>query len=228
MSRSANAKVEQAFDRKAQRFDRQMALFERYVLGRARQWAVGHAHGVVVDLAVGSGMNLPLYGPVVEQVIGFDLSDGMLDIARRRVADQRLTNVELRKGDVQALDLPDASADTVVSTFTFCTIPNPGKASAEAYRVLRPGGLFVLAEHGPSTNAVTAWLMRRIDSVRLRFDTDHLSRDPVPFLREAGFEFVEDVQRTGLGGVTFRILARKPGQRHGFGDAAINRADGYH
>ncbi|MBJ8340808.1 class I SAM-dependent methyltransferase [Antrihabitans sp. YC3-6] len=209
MSRSENVDVEQAFDRKARQFDRQMALFERYVLGRARQWAVAHARGQVVDLGVGTGMNLLHYGPLVEHVIGVDLSDGMLDIARRRVTDQQLASVDLLKGDVQSLELPDASVDTVVSTYTFCVIPDPSKASAEAFRVLRSGGLFVLAEHGPSTNPVVAWLMRRIDSVRLRFDTDHLTRDPVPFLREAGF-VLEHVQRAGLGGITFRVLARKP------------------
>lgn len=208
MTESGNVKVEQVFDRMALRFDRQMQLFERYVLGAARRWAVAHARGRVVELAVGTGVNLQLYGPDVEHVVGVDLSEGMLDIARQRKVNLRLDRVELCKGDVQKLELPDSSADTVISTYSFCAIPEPTRASREAWRVLVPGGRFVLAEHGPSTNRAIAWAMRLVDPAFVRFGADHITRDPVPFLRDAGFE-IDSVERTGRGGITFRVLAHK-------------------
>ncbi len=117
--------------------------------------------------------------------------------------------MELRRGDVQALDLPDGSADTIVSTFTFCTIPDPGAASRQAYRVLRPGGRFVLAEHGPSTRTLGRAVMRAIEPMSLRFGADHLTRQPVPYLEAAGFT-VDEVHRCGPGGTTFGCWPTTP------------------
>ncbi|MFF0816836.1 class I SAM-dependent methyltransferase [Rhodococcus sp. NPDC003318] len=202
-----NDKVERVFDRLARHYERQMTRVEKLVLGPAREWAVSHARGRVLEIAVGSGLNLALYGDDVTSVVGVDLSSEMLDLARAKVVDA--DRIELRQGDVQALDLPDASVDTVVSTYTYCTIPDPGRASAEAYRVLVPGGRIVLAEHGPSTNSIVRVVMRAVEPLAVLLDADHLTRDPVPYLRDAGFT-VDDVQRTGRGGIVFRVLAHKP------------------
>jgi ubiquinone/menaquinone biosynthesis C-methylase UbiE len=209
MRQPGNEKVAEIFDKEADRYDRQMGLFERFVLGSARQWAIAQAHGRVVEIAVGTGLNLPLYSADVEGVVGVDLSKEMLDLAHRRVAEQRLDRIELHQGDVQALDLADSSADTVVSTFTYCTIPDPQRASNEAYRILTPGGRFVLAEHGPSTNAIARTLMRAVEPLSVRFQADHLMRDPVPYLQVAGFT-IDEVHRSGRGGLVFRVLAHKP------------------
>ncbi|MDV7246572.1 MULTISPECIES: class I SAM-dependent methyltransferase [Rhodococcus] len=209
MRQPGNAKVEKVFDTMSRHYDTQMGFFERFVLGPARQWAVAQASGRVLEIAVGTGLNLPLYGPQVEKVVGVDLSEGMLDVARRRIAQDRLERVEVRRGDVQELDVPDASVDTVVSTFTFCTIPDPLQASKEALRVLVPGGRIVLAEHGPATNTIGLALMRAVEPLSVRFGTDHLTRDPAPYLEEAGFT-IDTVHRSGRGGVGFRIIAHKP------------------
>lgn len=210
MPQPSTAQIERVFDRLAGRYDRQMGFFEQFLFAGSRAWAVSKARGKVVEIAVGTGLNLPLYSPAVGHVIGIDLSEGMLDVARRRVADQHLDGVELHHGDVQALELPDGCADTVVSTFTFCTIPDPAAASREAYRVLRPGGRFVLAEHGPSTRAVGRAVMRALEPLSIRFGADHLTRHPVPYLEGAGFA-VDEVHRCGPGGTAFRVLAHKNG-----------------
>lgn len=204
----SNADIERFFDRAAGHYDRQMGVCERLMFGGARAWAVSQARGQVIEIAVGTGLNLPLYGAAVTHVVGVDLSDGMLSIARHRVTDFGLDGVELRRGDVQNLDLPDECADTVVSTFTFCTIPDPAAAARHAYRVLRPGGQFVLAEHGPSTHPVGRAVMRAIEPITLRLAADHLTRDPVPYLIAAGFA-VDRVDRGGWGGSAFRVLAAK-------------------
>jgi ubiquinone/menaquinone biosynthesis C-methylase UbiE len=203
-----NDDVRRVFDAMAGRYDRTMAISERLLLPGSRDWAVGQARGQVVEIAVGTGLNLPLY-PADVTVVGVELSEEMLDLARRKVADHDLAErVELRLGDVQALDLPDASADTVVSTFTMCTIPDPAAAMREAYRVLRPGGRFVLAEHGPSTCPVLGPLLRLAERFTVRFAADHLTRDPRPLLEEAGFD-IESVSRARQG-ISFRMLAVRP------------------
>ncbi len=207
--RQPNAdRIAEVFDRNATRYDRQIGSFERLVLGGARGWAVRQAQGRVLEIAVGTGLNLPLYGDRVDSVLGIDLSQGVLDIAEKRSYREGLT-VRLRRGDVQELPLPDASVDSVVSTYSFCTIPDPHRACAEAMRVLEPGGIFVLAEHGPASSVPLRSLMRVIDPLSVRFGADHLLRDPLPYLRQAGFTIVES-HRGGRGGVTFRVLARKP------------------
>jgi len=106
-----NEKIEKVFDRSARHYDRMMGVFERVLFAGSRAWAVSNAHGQLVEIAVGTGLNLPLYGPAVGHVIGVDLSEGMLEVARQRVADEHLDGVALRHGDVQALDLPDGCAD---------------------------------------------------------------------------------------------------------------------
>ncbi|MBW0106307.1 methyltransferase domain-containing protein, partial [Pseudonocardia sp. KRD-291] len=150
MHQPDNRQVAQIFDAVAGRYDRQMSVLERLLFDGSRAWAVSRARGRVVEIAVGTGLNLPLYSPLVSRVVGVELSEGMLALARQRVDDEALDRVELRQGDVQDLDLPDHSTDTVLSTFTFCSIPDPAAAARAAYRVLVPGGRFVLAEHGPS------------------------------------------------------------------------------
>lgn len=208
MAQTSNAHVARTFDKMADKYDRSMGVWERLFLGRGRQWATAQAHGDVLELAVGTGLNLANY-PTTTRVLGIDLSEGMLAIAQRRVADLGLAErVRLQQGDVQTLDVPDASQDTVVSTYTFCTIPDPAAAAREAFRVLRPNGLFMLVEHGPSTNRVALALMRVAQALTVRFGADHLTRDPVPYLERVGF--VIDHVRRAKAGVVFRVQAHKP------------------
>ncbi|MFZ2530594.1 MAG: methyltransferase domain-containing protein [Rhodococcus sp. (in: high G+C Gram-positive bacteria)] len=209
MRQPDNDTVGRIFDTMSSRYDKQIDWWERRVMGRPRQWAIPRAEGRVLEIAVGTGLNLPLYGPQVTSILGIDLSDKMLDIARHRITDAQLTRATVRRGDAQALELPAVSVDTVVSTLTFCTIPDPLAASREAFRVLVPGGRFVLAEHGPATNRVGAALMRAVEPLTVRFGADHLTREPVPYLEEAGF-VVDEVHRVGTGGVGIRVIAHKP------------------
>lgn len=208
MAQSGLPKIEREFDRMAGRYDKGIGFAERRLLGPNREWATSCATGRVVEIAVGTGLNLPFYGPAVDSIIGVDLSAGMLALARRRVQDEAIDRVELRHGDVQRLDVPDESVDTVVSTLSFCTIPDPLAAAREAMRVLRPGGRIVVAEHGPSRNRAIGAVMRLIDPLSVRLASDHLCRVPGPYLTGAGF-VVEETERAGWTGIVHRMVGRK-------------------
>jgi ubiquinone/menaquinone biosynthesis C-methylase UbiE len=132
----------------------------------------------------------------------------MLAIGQRR-ADQLGRRVDLRVGDAQALDLPDASFDTVVCTLALCTIPDPRRAVAEARRVLRPGGRLLLLEHVRSPVRAVRAIERLLEPLFVRLAADHLTREPLEYLRAEGFE-IERLERSKWG-IVERVSARKPG-----------------
>jgi ubiquinone/menaquinone biosynthesis C-methylase UbiE len=165
-----------------------------------------HAKGDVLEIAVGTGRNLSRY-PDGVRLTGIELSPEMLAIARER-ADELGSKADLRIGDAQALDFSDASFDTVVVTLALCTIPDDRKAAAEARRVLRPGGRLIFMEHVRSPVFPVRAVQRLLDPVAVRFQADHIVREPLDYLSEEGFE-IESVERSKWG-IVERVIARKP------------------
>jgi ubiquinone/menaquinone biosynthesis C-methylase UbiE len=140
-------RVRAIYEKDAPKYDRSMGFYERFLLGDARQWACARAEGDVLELAVGTGLNLPLYRSDV-RLTGIEFSPAMLALAKRRAAELD-REIDLRLGDAEALEFEDASFDTVICTYALCTIPDDRKAVSEASRVLRPGGKLVLAGSPP-------------------------------------------------------------------------------
>ena len=199
-------RVRRLQDREATRYDKQIAFFERLLFSGGRQWVCQRAQGGVLELAAGTARNLPYY-PAEVALTGVELSEEMLAIGRRR-AEALGRYADLRVGDVQALEFPDESFDTVVCTLGLCTIPDPRRAIAEARRVLRPGGLILLLEHVRSPVLPIRLLQRLLEPLAVRFAADHLTREPLEYLAAEGFE-IEEVERSKLG-IVERVSARAP------------------
>ncbi len=199
-------RVRRIFDKQAPKYDRSMSRFERVFFSGNREWVCGQAKGEVVELAAGTARNLPYY-PAGVKLTAIELSPEMTALGRKR-ADDLGREIDLRVGDAEALDFPDESFDTVVCTYGLCTIPNDDAAVREAKRVLRPAGRILLAEHVRSPNPVVRTIQRAIDPLAHRFGGDHLLREPLDHLAEAGFE-VDEVKRSKAGIVEL-VSARKP------------------
>jgi ubiquinone/menaquinone biosynthesis C-methylase UbiE len=194
------------WDRHARSFDRQMAFYERVLFGDGRQWVCSQAAGDVLEVAVGGGRNLPFYAEDI-RLTGIDFSPKMLQLAQQQ-AERLGRQVDLRLGDAQALDLPDACFDTVVCTLSLCAIPDDRRAIAEMRRVLRPGGRLLLLDHvaaEPRLGRAIQWLLER---VTVPLGGEHLRRRPLLQVQAEGFE-VERHERYKRG-VVERLVARKP------------------
>jgi ubiquinone/menaquinone biosynthesis C-methylase UbiE/predicted ester cyclase len=199
-------RVRRIQDQNAPHYDRQMNFFDRVLFAGGREWACSQAAGDVLEIAVGTGRNLNHY-PEGVKLTAVEYSPQMLAIARRR-ADEIGREVDLHEGDAQALDFPDESFDSVVITLALCTVPDDRKAVREARRVLRPGGKLILMEHVRSPLLPVRTVQRIIEPLAIRFEADHLTREPLDYLAEEGFD-VESSERSRIG-IVERIIARKP------------------
>jgi ubiquinone/menaquinone biosynthesis C-methylase UbiE len=198
-------RVRLLWDRAAPRFDKSMGFFERVLFQGGREWVCSQARGDVLEIAVGTGRNFPYYATGI-RLTGIEISEEMLDLAGARAAELG-REFDLRLGDAQSLDFPDASFDTVVCTFSLCSIPDDARAVAEARRVLRPGGLFLLIEHVRSPLLPARAVQRLLDPLTVRFEGDHLLREPLDHLKTEAFE-IERFERLKWG-IVERAAARK-------------------
>ncbi len=193
------------WDKKSRSYDREMRFFERALFGDSRDWACSQARGDVLEVAVGTGLNLDAY-PLDIRLTGIDLSDEMLAIARTR-ARELGREVALRQGDAHSLPFDNATFDTVVCTFGLCAIPDIDKALDEMTRVLRPGGRLILVDHVSSSSRVARSIQRALEVITVPMASEHFLRRPVNKVKQRAFT-VERAERFKLGLVE-RIVARK-------------------
>jgi ubiquinone/menaquinone biosynthesis C-methylase UbiE len=157
-------------------------------LTKYRRTVVAAARGRVLEIGVGSGLNFPLYGKQVDLVYGIDPSPRLLAIARRRAAASSVP-VELLLGSATAIPLADNAVDTVVMTWTLCSIPDPLAALREMRRVLNPNGSLCFVEHGLSPEpSVEHWQHRITPVWRHMAGGCHLNRKIDELIRLAGFD----------------------------------------
>jgi ubiquinone/menaquinone biosynthesis C-methylase UbiE len=206
MTADRTERVRRHYDRSAGSYDRIISWAEKVLFGGAREWVCSRARGEVLEIAVGTGRNLPFY-PGDVRLTGIELSPRMLDVARRRSRELG-RETDLRVGDAQNLPFLDASFNTVVATLALCTIPDDRRAVAEAARVLRPGGQLLLLEHVRSSVLPVRLLQRVLEPLTLLLDHDHLLREPLRYVEDAGL-VVERLERSKWG-IVERLAARKP------------------
>ncbi len=200
-------RVRRFYGRSAKSYDRWMRFYDRLLLDDRRRSICSRATGRTLELAVGTGLNLPFYPRDVE-LVGIDLSVEMLAIAGHRARELGL-HVDLKLDDAQSLQLPDGSFDTVVATLLLSTVPEPRRACAEAWRVLRPGGQLLVLDHVRSPNKAMRSVQRLIEPLASRAIHVHLLRDPLDYLGSLGFR-IERVERS-KGGWVEEAVARRDG-----------------
>jgi ubiquinone/menaquinone biosynthesis C-methylase UbiE len=153
-----------------------------------RDRIVPAATGRVLEIGIGSGLNLPLYSPSVQHVIGLDPSPRLLEMARG--AQRRNLPVDFIEGSAEGIPLEKASIDTVVTTWTLCSIPDADRALREMHRVLKPAGRLLFVEHGRAPDPNVVWWQDRLTPIWKRLGGGcHLNRAIGSLIEGAGFQF---------------------------------------
>ncbi len=205
MSRSTLGaqEIKAIYDRLATQYDRRERLLEWLLLRRHRRKLLSRARGEVLEVAIGTGLNLPFYPPECS-ISGTDLSPVMLQLAQRR-AERLRRVVRLQEMDTQQLAFADESFDTVVSTLALCTVIDPLRALGEMARVTRPQGQLLLFEHGRCRyGTIARWQDRLTPHQVLRFGC-HLNRNVLALVQAADLQIIW--RESHLGGMLRLIQA---------------------
>ncbi len=202
----ASSPTRDRYQRISQVYDVMEILPERrYISWHERLWSLVNGPEVL-EVGVGTGKNIAFY-PEGVRVTGVDLTPGMLDRARKRAAILN-REVTLLLGDAQNLDLPDASFDTIVATFVFCSVFDPVRGLRELGRVVKPEGQIFLLEHVRSDKPVVGTLMDILNPALVRMTGANINRRTVENVRRSGL-LIERVEDLGLGDIFKLIIARR-------------------
>ncbi|MDA8885092.1 class I SAM-dependent methyltransferase [Gammaproteobacteria bacterium] len=188
-----------------------MSLYEKYVLPKflnctcgskpinyQRKKVVPLAQGLVLDVGIGSGLNIPFYDmSKIDKVLGLDPSVELNNLAKN-VAEEHQIDIDFMLCGAEDIPLPDNHVDTVLITYTMCTIPDVLEANKEMLRVLKPGGKLVFCEHGQAPDPKVAKWQKRIDPLWGKIAGGcHLNRDIPNLITSAGFK-IENMEQMYL------------------------------
>ncbi len=189
--------IRKKYDKLADYYDLMEGRYELLMgLKKLRRELLRGATGNVLEIAVGTGKNLPFYSGDC-QLTAIDMSEAMLERAKTRAEKIGLSATFLSM-DAETLSFPEKSFDTVVSSLSMCTFPDPIGVLTEMARVCRPNGRILLLEHGRSSVKILArWMDRRADRHAKRAGC-YWNREPQELVQQAGLRIVE-TQRTFFG-----------------------------
>jgi len=181
-----------------------MGLYNKYVLPKFLNCACGSkpinyqrkkvvplAEGIVLDVGIGSGLNIPFYDMTkIDKILGLDPSEELNNIAKD-VAKEHKIDIDFMLCGAEDIPLPDNHVDTLLVTYTMCTIPEVAEANKEMLRVLKPNGKLIFCEHGLAPDPKVAKWQRRIDPFWGKIAGGcHLNRDIPNLIASAGFEIL--------------------------------------
>jgi ubiquinone/menaquinone biosynthesis C-methylase UbiE len=163
-----------------------------------REKVVPMAEGLVLEVGIGSGLNIPFYdSSKVDKILGLDPSEELNRMALKVAADKGIP-VEFILGGAEAIPLPDNHVDSVLVTYTMCTIPQVAAANKEILRVLKPQGKMIFCEHGLAPDANVSKWQNRIDPYWGKIAGGcHLNRNIPALITEAGFK-IESMEQMYL------------------------------
>jgi ubiquinone/menaquinone biosynthesis C-methylase UbiE len=206
-----------------------MGLYRHHIFPRLMEWVMagdefhrlrtellGQVHGEVLELGIGTGLNLPHYPKTVTQLHAIDPANPLPKIVTKRSTSQSFP-IRIQHVTAESLPYDDRSFDFAVSTWTLCTIPDPVKALREVRRVLKPDGVFLFLEHGRSEDErVVAWQNRLNPIQNIIGCGCNLNRRIDQLIAQAGLKIMaldrfhmQSVPR--LGGTMYKGKATRPG-----------------
>ena len=204
-------RVAAIYDDIAPSWDSRQGLVERRLMGQAmRESLARYLTGDVLEIGTGTGATLPFIDPkaaTITSVTCTDLSLGMLAEARKAARSRGLP-VSLVRMNAGSLAFADATFDTVTTSLTLCTVPEPARALREMARVVVPAGRIVLLEHVRARNPLIALSQRALTPLQMRMLGCHLDRPTDRLVRDLGFRV--DHEETRFLGVFHLIVARPP------------------
>lgn len=207
---SRTDRVERIYDDLASVWDSRQGMVERVLMGEEMRRALAaELRGDVLEIGTGTGATYRFLPDAtrLSSMIGVDLSKGMLEQARE-AASSAGQCVRLAQMNAEALAFPDATFDTVTTSLTLCTIPDPARALREMARVCKPEGRIVLLEHVRAPNPILARLQKWLTPMQERHLGCHLDRPTDRLVRELGFPIEQE--KTRFFGIFHLIVAQLP------------------
>ena len=181
-----------------------MSLYDKYILPKVlnctcgskpisyqRKKVVPLAKGIVLDIGIGSGLNIPFYDlSMIDKIYGLDPSSELIKIAKK-IAVKKNISIEFLLCGAEDIPLPNNSIDTVLITYSMCTIPEVLKANYEMLRVLKPDGRLIFCEHGLAPDKSVAKWQKRINPVWGKIAGGcNLDRDIPNLISSSGFKIL--------------------------------------
>ncbi|MNJ43492.1 putative methyltransferase YcgJ [compost metagenome] len=183
------------FDRQAKSYEKRRKKMQ---LAGERSKLLRYATGKVLEVSVGAGNNFPFY-PKGVHVTAVDFSPKMIEKAEEAAAECGI-DCELFVSDVESLEFPENTFDTIVSTLSLCAYQRPDEVLSKMKAWVKTGGKILLFEHGISTNRTYSWFQNRLDGLSVKLLGCHQNRDILQMVNDAGI-VIEHMERMMLNSV---------------------------